>query len=231
MDSGHGHWVFSSIYGLPPRKDDLMLISIVIRTYSLNLPQLFLWRDGPRQCGCRGSWSLGYTCFFYAFAYSTNLKGNRVYVSRSHQELRWHISRAILSRSGWGWLLSRCFVCLPNAFAVVDRCWCLQVPFELLVSYRQDALEIGECLLVLHSNDMVLTNKAFFYASGVFSGTISGLLGMSFSLISSVYILTGAAYAISFMNQAGGLSGWRWVYRRLTTSAQDVYINASRSLS
>ncbi|BDD63758.1 hypothetical protein MAP00_008621 [Monascus purpureus] len=37
---------------------------------------------------------------------------------------------------------------------------------------------------------------AFFYASGVFSGTISGLL----------------AYAISFMNNAGGLAGWRWVF-------------------
>ncbi|KAF7188202.1 MFS transporter prlL [Pseudocercospora fuligena] len=37
---------------------------------------------------------------------------------------------------------------------------------------------------------------ALFYASGQFSGTISGLL----------------AYAISFMNGAGGLAGWRWVF-------------------
>lgn len=37
---------------------------------------------------------------------------------------------------------------------------------------------------------------AFFYACGQFSGTISGLL----------------AYAISFMNGVGGLSGWRWVF-------------------
>ena len=36
---------------------------------------------------------------------------------------------------------------------------------------------------------------AFFYACGQFSGTISGLL----------------AFAISFMNGAGGLAGWRWV--------------------
>jgi hypothetical protein len=36
---------------------------------------------------------------------------------------------------------------------------------------------------------------AFFYACGMFSGTISGLL----------------AYAISFMNGVGGLAGWRWV--------------------
>ncbi|KAF2169082.1 hypothetical protein M409DRAFT_65369 [Zasmidium cellare ATCC 36951] len=36
---------------------------------------------------------------------------------------------------------------------------------------------------------------AFFYACGQFSGTISGLL----------------AFAISFMNGAGGLSGWRWL--------------------
>ena len=35
----------------------------------------------------------------------------------------------------------------------------------------------------------------FFFACGMFSGTISGLL----------------AYAISFMNGAGGLAGWRWV--------------------
>ncbi|EPE24755.1 MFS general substrate transporter [Glarea lozoyensis ATCC 20868] len=37
---------------------------------------------------------------------------------------------------------------------------------------------------------------AFFYACGMFSGTVSGLL----------------AYAISFMNGAGGLAGWRWVF-------------------
>ncbi|KAI9734343.1 MAG: hypothetical protein M1834_002449 [Cirrosporium novae-zelandiae] len=37
---------------------------------------------------------------------------------------------------------------------------------------------------------------AFFYSCGVFSGTISGLL----------------AYAISFINGAGGLAGWRWVF-------------------
>lgn len=60
---------------------------------------------------------------------------------------------------------------------------------------------------------MVLTDKAFFYAFGVFSGTISGLLGMR-SILSGfqVRILTEVAYAISFMNQAGGISGWRWVF-------------------
>ncbi|CCF33653.1 high-affinity nicotinic acid transporter [Colletotrichum higginsianum] len=36
----------------------------------------------------------------------------------------------------------------------------------------------------------------FFYACGMFSGTISGLL----------------AYAISFMNGVGGLAGWRWLF-------------------
>jgi hypothetical protein len=36
----------------------------------------------------------------------------------------------------------------------------------------------------------------FFYACGMFSGTISGLL----------------AYAISFMNGAAGLAGWRWLF-------------------
>ncbi|KAF2015255.1 MFS general substrate transporter [Aaosphaeria arxii CBS 175.79] len=37
---------------------------------------------------------------------------------------------------------------------------------------------------------------AFFYACGMFSGTISGLL----------------AYAISFMNGVAGLAGWRWLF-------------------
>ncbi|PKS06146.1 hypothetical protein jhhlp_007463 [Lomentospora prolificans] len=37
---------------------------------------------------------------------------------------------------------------------------------------------------------------AFFYACGMFSGTISGLL----------------AYAISFMNGTAGLAGWRWLF-------------------
>ncbi|KAF2715733.1 MFS general substrate transporter [Pleomassaria siparia CBS 279.74] len=36
----------------------------------------------------------------------------------------------------------------------------------------------------------------FFYACGMFSGTISGLL----------------AYAVSFMNGTGGLAGWRWLF-------------------
>ncbi|TQN65548.1 MFS transporter prlL [Colletotrichum shisoi] len=36
----------------------------------------------------------------------------------------------------------------------------------------------------------------FFYACGMFSGTISGLL----------------AYAISFMDGVGGLAGWRWLF-------------------
>ncbi|XHF99884.1 hypothetical protein AWENTII_003369 [Aspergillus wentii] len=47
-----------------------------------------------------------------------------------------------------------------------------------------------------YNPDELPLRLAFFYASGVFSGTISGLL----------------AYAVSFMNQAGGLSGWRWVF-------------------
>ncbi|KAE8408113.1 major facilitator superfamily domain-containing protein [Aspergillus pseudonomiae] len=47
-----------------------------------------------------------------------------------------------------------------------------------------------------YNTDRMPLRLAFFYASGVFSGTISGLL----------------AYAISFMNKAGGLSGWRWVF-------------------
>jgi len=43
--------------------------------------------------------------------------------------------------------------------------------------------------------DRMALRIAFFYACGQFSGTISGLL----------------AFAISFMNGAGGLAGWRWV--------------------
>ena len=44
--------------------------------------------------------------------------------------------------------------------------------------------------------DQMALRIAFFYACGQFSGTISGLL----------------AFAISFMNGAGGLAGWRWVF-------------------
>ncbi|KAK3641428.1 hypothetical protein LTR56_011241 [Elasticomyces elasticus] len=44
--------------------------------------------------------------------------------------------------------------------------------------------------------DQMALRIAFFYSCGQFSGTISGLL----------------AYAISFMNSAGGLAGWRWVF-------------------
>lgn len=44
--------------------------------------------------------------------------------------------------------------------------------------------------------DQMALRIAFFYACGQFSGTISGLL----------------AFAISFMNGAGRLAGWRWVF-------------------
>ncbi|KAK5106595.1 hypothetical protein LTS08_000716 [Lithohypha guttulata] len=44
--------------------------------------------------------------------------------------------------------------------------------------------------------DSIALRIAFFYACGQFSGTISGLL----------------AFAISFMNDVGGLAGWRWVF-------------------
>ncbi|KAK4966865.1 hypothetical protein LTR42_011178 [Elasticomyces elasticus] len=44
--------------------------------------------------------------------------------------------------------------------------------------------------------DQMALRIAFFYSCGQFSGTISGLL----------------AFAISFMNGAGGLAGWRWVF-------------------
>ncbi|KEZ45632.1 hypothetical protein SAPIO_CDS1990 [Scedosporium apiospermum] len=47
-----------------------------------------------------------------------------------------------------------------------------------------------------YPTDKLPLRIAFFYACGMFSGTISGLL----------------AYAISFMNGAGGLAGWRWLF-------------------
>jgi MFS family permease len=46
-----------------------------------------------------------------------------------------------------------------------------------------------------YPTDRLPLRIAFFYACGMFSGTISGLL----------------AYAISHMNGAAGLAGWRWV--------------------
>lgn len=47
-----------------------------------------------------------------------------------------------------------------------------------------------------YPSDQMALRIAFFYASGMFSGTIGGLL----------------AYAISFMNGAAGLAGWRWMF-------------------
>jgi hypothetical protein len=46
-----------------------------------------------------------------------------------------------------------------------------------------------------YSPDRLPLRIAFLYSCGMFTGTISGLL----------------AYAVSFMNGAGGLAGWRWV--------------------
>jgi len=46
-----------------------------------------------------------------------------------------------------------------------------------------------------YPTDRLPLRIAFFYACGMFSGTISGLL----------------AYVISFMNGVAGLAGWRWV--------------------
>ena len=69
-----------------------------------------------------------------------------------------------------------------------------------------------------YSPDQMPLRLAFFYACGVFSTTISGLLGMrwesprseevEFPLMPNLFI----AYAISFMNNAGHLAGWRWVF-------------------
>ncbi|CAI6334776.1 unnamed protein product [Periconia digitata] len=47
-----------------------------------------------------------------------------------------------------------------------------------------------------YPTDKLPLRIGFFYACGMFSGTISGLL----------------AYAISFMNGVGGLAGWRWLF-------------------
>lgn len=47
-----------------------------------------------------------------------------------------------------------------------------------------------------YPSDAMALRIAFFYACGMFSGTISGLL----------------AYGISFMNGIGGLAGWRWMF-------------------
>ena len=47
-----------------------------------------------------------------------------------------------------------------------------------------------------YPTDKLPLRIGFFYACGMFSGTISGLL----------------AYAISFMNGLGGLAGWRWLF-------------------
>ena len=47
-----------------------------------------------------------------------------------------------------------------------------------------------------YPSDQMALRIAFFYACGMFSGTISGLL----------------AYAISFMNGVAGLAGWRWMF-------------------
>lgn len=47
-----------------------------------------------------------------------------------------------------------------------------------------------------YPTDRMPWRVAFFYASGQFSGTISGLL----------------AYAISFMDGTAGLAAWRWVF-------------------
>jgi MFS family permease len=47
-----------------------------------------------------------------------------------------------------------------------------------------------------YPSDQMALRFAFFYACGMFSGTIGGLL----------------AYAISFMNGVAGLAGWRWMF-------------------
>jgi sugar phosphate permease len=54
-----------------------------------------------------------------------------------------------------------------------------------------------------YPTDKLPLRIGFFYACGMFSGTISGLL----------------AYAISFMNGVSGLAGWRWVSYETTSIA------------
>jgi MFS family permease len=64
-----------------------------------------------------------------------------------------------------------------------------------------------------YPTDRLPLRIAFFYACGMFSGTISGLL----------------AYAISFMNGVAGLAGWRWVCSYRTHRCTDVLMIYSSS--
>ncbi|KAK6419180.1 hypothetical protein LTR81_007760 [Elasticomyces elasticus] len=80
--------------------------------------------------------------------------------------------------------------------------WCALSSFILArlrlaaTSKHSDKVLTVTPIALRYPADQMALRIAFFYSCGQFSGTISGLL----------------AYAISFMNSAGGLAGWRWVF-------------------
>jgi MFS family permease len=137
-----------------------------------------------------------------------------------------------LSSSQWAWALSIFYYpymfleplatlmlkhCRPNVWmsrimitwGIISMCQGATQNYAglLVCRFLLGAAEAGFYPSVLyHLSFWYPTNRlplriAFFYACGMFSGTISGLL----------------AYAISHMNGAAGLAGWRWV--RLFKSA------------
>ncbi|UQC86421.1 high-affinity nicotinic acid transporter [Colletotrichum lupini] len=114
-----------------------------------------------------------------------------------------------LSSSEWAWALSVFYYPYmffePLATLALKRfspsVWMSRIMITWgIISMCQGATQnyagILACRFFLGLAEAGFYPGGFFYACGMFSGTISGLL----------------AYAISFMNGVGGLSGWRWLF-------------------
>lgn len=127
-------------------------------------------------------WAWAISCFYYPYM---------VFEPFSTLALKRFTPRKWMSRIMLTWgIISMCQGATQN-YAGIIAC-------RVLLGAAEAGFYPGVIyhLSFFYSPDSLSMRIGFFYACGMFSGTISGLL----------------AYAISFMNGLGGLAGWRWLF-------------------
>lgn len=127
-------------------------------------------------------WAWALSCFYYPYMF---LEPFSTLALQRFTPRTW-MSRIMLT---WG-VISMCQGATQN-YAGIIAC-------RVLLGAAEAGFYPGVIyhLSFFYSPDSLPMRIGFFYACGMFSGTISGLL----------------AYAISFMNGVGGLAGWRWLF-------------------
>lgn len=155
-------------------------VSNISNTAIMNVEQ---GTDIKRQLSLNSSqWAWALSCFYYPYMF---LEPVSTLALKKFTPRNW-MARIMLV---WG-VISMCQGAVHN-YAGLVAC-------RVLLGAAEAGFYPGVLyhLSFFYSPDSLPLRIAFFYACGMFSGTVSGLL----------------AYAISFMNGAAGLAGWRWLF-------------------